>query len=140
MPEFLKGRAAAAVCARTEAELLEFDEAERAEMAAGLGIARPACDTLLRAALSAGGMAQFFTVGPTDAHAWLIKLGEPAVSAAGKIHKDIGRGFIRAEIVGCEEFIKAGGYKKLKGSPLIREEGKDYPMKDGDLMNVRFSA
>jgi GTP-binding protein YchF len=140
LPEFLKGRAAIAVAAKTEAELLELDDAERAEMAAGMGIARPAADLALRAALDAAGMAQFFTIGPTDAHAWLIKKGEAAVSAAGKIHKDIGRGFIRAEVVGCEEFVKAGGYKKLKGSSLIREEGKDYPMKDGDLMNVRFSA
>lgn len=140
LPELLKSRAAAAVCARTEAEILDLDEAERAEMASGLGIARPACDTLLRAALAAGGMAQFFTVGPTDAHAWLIRQNEPAVSAATRIHKDIGRGFIRAEIVGCDEFMKAGGYKKLKGSPLIREEGKEYPMKDGEIMNVRFSA
>jgi GTP-binding protein YchF len=140
LPEFLKGRAATAVAAKTEAELLELDEAERAEMAAGMGLSRPAADLALRAALDAAGMAQFFTIGPTDAHAWLIKKNETAVSAAGKIHKDIGRGFIRAEIVGCEEFVKAGGYKKLKGTSLIREEGKDYPMKDGDLMNVRFSA
>jgi ribosome-binding ATPase YchF (GTP1/OBG family) len=140
LPEFLAGRAAVSLAAKTEAELLELDEAEREEMAAGMGIVRPAMDVCLRAAIDAAGMAQFFTIGPTDAHAWLIRKEEPAVSGAGRIHKDIGRGFIRAEVVGYEDFIKAGGYKKLKGTPLIREEGKDYPLKDGDLMNVRFSA
>ena len=140
LPEFLGRRAAVAVSARTEAELLELDEAERQELAAGMGIARPAMDTCLRAALAAAGMAQFFTLGPTDSHAWLIRQGEPAVSAATRIHKDIGRGFIRAEVVGYGEFVKAGGWKGLKGSALVREEGKDYPVQDGEIINVRFSA
>jgi len=140
LPASLAGRAAVAVSAKTEAELLELDESERQELAAGMGIARPAADLALRAALAAAGMAQFFTLGPTDTHAWLIKQGEPAVSAATKIHRDIGRGFIRAEVVGYEEFVKAGGWKKLKGSALVREEGKDYPVQDGEIINVRFSA
>jgi ribosome-binding ATPase YchF (GTP1/OBG family) len=85
-------------------------------------------------------MASFFTLGPTEAHAWLIREAEPAVEAAGKIHRDIARGFVRAEVIGWEDFLAEGPWKKLKGSKKLREEGRDHPLHDGDVMNVRFSA
>lgn len=140
LPDFLAGRAAIAVAAGTESELDDLDEAERAEFIQALGIPAPARERVMLAALRAAGRAQFFTIGPQESRAWLIRDGEPAVGAAEKIHKDIARGFIRAEVIGTEDFTTHGPWKKLRSTSLVREEGKDYPVRDGDIINVRFSA
>ncbi len=136
----LSGRPAAAVAAHTEAELLDLEEADRAEFARELGVEQPAAEWFMQEALRAAGMASFFTLGPTDARAWLIRDGEPAASAAGKIHRDMERGFIRAEVIGWEEFLAEGPWKKLKGNKALREEGRDYPVRDGEVINVKFSV
>jgi ribosome-binding ATPase YchF (GTP1/OBG family) len=140
LPAFLSERPAATVTAATESELETLEEAERAEFVEALGIARPLSERVMPVALQAAGMATFFTLGPTEARAWLIRDGSPAVEAAGKIHRDIARGFIRAEVIGSRDFLEHGPWKNLKGSKLVREEGKEYPVRDGDVVNVRFSA
>jgi len=140
LPGALSGRPAAAVCARTEAELLELEAAERAEFARELGVERPAAEWFLDEALRAAGMVTFFTLNASEARAWIAREGEPAAQAAGRVHKDMQRGFIRAEVVGWEDFIAAGGWKKLKGARALREEGRDYPVRDGEVINVKFSV
>jgi len=140
VPEFLSSRPAVAVAAATESELGDLDAAERAEFTEALGISRPLPERVMRAALAAGGMATFFTIGPTEARSWLVRDGEPAVDAAEKIHRDIARGFIRAEVLSSADFFEHGPWKNLKGTGVVREEGKEYPVRDGDIINVRFSA
>ncbi|MHC4914561.1 MAG: DUF933 domain-containing protein [Planctomycetota bacterium] len=140
LPGFLAGRPAMALAAGTEAELLDLEEADREEFARDLGLTEPASVRVLRAAIGAAGMASFFTLAPAEAHAWLVRDGEPAVEAAEKIHRDIARGFVRAEVIGWEDFLAEGPWKKLKASRKFREEGRDYPLRDGEVMHVRFSA
>ncbi len=139
-PAFLAGRPVVTVAGATESELGDLDESERAEFVEALGITTPLAERVMRAALNAAGMATFFTLGPTEARSWLIRDKEPAVEAAEKIHEDIARGFIRAEVISAEDFFEQGPWKQLKGSKLVREEGKQYPVRDADIINVRFSA
>jgi GTP-binding protein YchF len=140
LPEALAGRPAAAVCARTEAELLDLEQSEREEFARELGIERPASEWFLREALRAAGMISFFTLNQNEARAWLVPDGEAAATAAGKVHRDMERGFIRAEVVGWEDFLAGGPWKKLRGTPALHEEGRDCPVRDGQVINVKFSA
>jgi ribosome-binding ATPase len=139
-PAFLQGRPVIAIAAATEGELGDLEEQERAEFIEALGITTELRERGLRAALDAAGMATFFTIGNTEARAWLIRDRERAVDAAEKIHQDIARGFIRAEVISTADFVEQGPWKNLKGTKLVREEGKEYPVRDGDIINVRFSA
>ena len=139
LPAFLP-EGSEAVAARTEAELLDFEPAERAEFARDLGLKHPAGERILRAALRAAGRGTFFTLGPTEARAWLFPDREAAALAAGKIHGDMQRGFIRAEVIDWQEFLADGPWKKLKGSTLLREEGRDYPVRDGEVVNIKFNV
>ncbi len=139
-PPYLEGRDWVAVAAETESALRDLSEEDRAEFVEALDIRVPVGERVLRAALKTAGKATFFTVGPTETRSWLINDGERAVDAAGKIHQDIARGFIRAEVVALEDYLAHGPWKKLKGGPRVREEGKEYRVRDGDVFNVRFSA
>ena len=140
LPPFLDGRFSVAAAIETEGALRDLSESDRMEFAEALGVTVPIGERVMRAALDAAGKATFFTIGPTESRAWLINDKERAVDAAGKIHKDIARGFIRAEVVALDDYMAHGPWKKLKGGPHVREEGKDCPVRDGDVVNVRFSA
>jgi ribosome-binding ATPase len=140
LPAFLEGRFCVVVAAATEGELCDLEEDERAEFIEALGITTGISERVMRAALTASGRATFFTIGPTESRAWLIRDQERAVEAAGKIHADIARGFIRAEVISIADFMAEGPWKNLKGTKLVREEGKEYPVSDGDIINIRFSA
>ncbi|MCX7991619.1 MAG: redox-regulated ATPase YchF [Proteobacteria bacterium] len=126
--------------AKIEKELTELPENERINFLNELGITEPASYKLVRASYSLLGLISYFTVGEDEVRAWTIKKGANAKEAGGKIHSDIERGFIRAEVVSYEDFIKHGGLKKIKELGLLRLEGKDYIVNDGDIMNFRFNV
>jgi len=126
--------------ARLEEEALLLDPEDRAELFEGFGLGEGALATMVRATYDALGLISFYTLGPKEAHAWTVRKGTSARGAAGKIHSDLERGFIRAEIASIDAVIEAGGWDALKASGGIRVEGKDHQILEGDVMVVRFSV
>ena len=130
-----------ALCATVEQELGEIADAEeRAELIEAYGMAESGLDAVLRASVDLLHLQPFFTVGPKEAHAWSVRRGTPAVEAAGKIHSDIERGFIRAEVIGYDDFVEHGGESGAKAAGKARLEGKDYVMQSGDVVHFRFNV
>ncbi len=125
---------------KLEAELLELDEEERAEFMEDLGVPDLVLPGLLDRLLSGLGMLRFYTVGPTEVHVWEVERGANAVAAAGKIHTDLARGFIRAEVVAYDDLVQAGDMRAAKAAGTVRLEGKDYIVKDGDILDIRFNV
>jgi GTP-binding protein YchF len=126
--------------AKLEAELADLDGPERAEYLASAGVAEPGLDRLIHAGYRLLGLQTFFTVGENEVRAWTMHGGGTAHDAAGEIHSDFQRGFIRAETVGWEEFVAAGSYKAARERGLVRAEGRDYVVKDGDILLFRFNV
>ncbi|HEV2670268.1 MAG TPA: redox-regulated ATPase YchF [Gemmatimonadales bacterium] len=126
--------------AKFESELAELSGKERQEYLASAGVAEPGLDRLIHAGYRLLGLQTFFTVGENEVRAWTMHRGETAYDAAGEIHSDFQRGFIRAETVGFGEFVKAGSYKAAREQGLIRSEGRDYSVKDGDILLFRFNV
>ncbi|MCZ7644556.1 MAG: redox-regulated ATPase YchF [Planctomycetota bacterium] len=129
-----------ALCAKLEMELAQLPEEERAVFLQDLGIAEPAAARLARQAYAALGAISFFTVGEDEVRAWTIRKGDSAVVAAGKIHTDLSKGFIRAEVFSYEELIAAGDEKGVKAAGKFRLEGKDYIVQDADIVHVRANT
>lgn len=128
------------LCTKLEAEILELPPEERKSYYDAAGIATPGLGKLARAGCELLKLACFFTAGPQEARAWLIPQGTPAVKAAGKIHTDMERGFIRAEVYKYDDLVRLGEYSLLKEQGLVRLEGKDYVILDGDVVYFRFSV
>ncbi len=128
------------LCTKLEAEIIELPEDERAVYYEEAGIATPGLATLAKAGEELLGLACFFTAGEKETRAWSILKGTGAQKAAGKIHSDIERGFIRAEIYKCADLERLGSYSALQEKNLVTLEGKDYEMLDGDVVNFRFSV
>jgi ribosome-binding ATPase len=126
--------------AKFEAELAELAGAERREYLASAGLAEPGLDRLIHAGYRLLGLQTFFTVGENEVRAWTMHGGGTAFDAAGEIHSDFQRGFIRAETVGYEEFLRAGSYKAAREQGLVRSEGRDYRVKDSDILLFRFNV
>ena len=126
--------------AAIEQEMLEIEEAEREAFMADLGLTEPASHRLSRSAYSCLGLISFFTCGPDEVRAWPIPAGCTAPEAAGKIHSDLQRGFIRAETIRYEELIKAGSEKAAREAKLHKLNGKDYIVQDGDIIEIRFNV
>ena len=126
--------------AKDEAELADLPPAEAAELLAELGLGEPGLDQLARAGFAALGLATFLTAGPKEARAWTIKAGATAPEAAGVIHTDFQRGFIKAEIVSFEDLMAAGSIAAARAAGKARIEGKDYVMQDGDVVDFRFNV
>jgi len=126
--------------AKTEAELAELPEDEAAEMAAALGIGEPGLPRLARAGFHALGLSTFLTTGPKESRAWTIAIGATAPEAAGVIHSDFQRGFIKAEVISYEDLVAAGSVAAARAAGKARIEGKDYVMRDGDVVEFRFQA
>lgn len=133
-----RGASLIRLSARIEKEIALLPPAEQAAFLAEMGIARSARDRLVRGALQAMDFICFFTVGEDEVRAWTVRRGTPAVQAAGKIHSDLERGFIRAEVIPCEEFLRLGSMARAKAEGKLRLEGKEYVVQDGDIMHVRF--
>jgi hypothetical protein len=126
--------------AKFEAELGELGGEERKEYLASAGVSEPGLDRLIHAGYRLLGLQTFFTVGENEVRAWTMHRGDTAFDAAGEIHSDFQRGFIRAETVGFDEFVKAGSYKTARELGLVRSEGRDYVVKDGDILLFRFNV
>jgi GTP-binding protein YchF len=126
--------------AQLEAELAELAGEERREFLAHAGVAEPGLDRLIHAGYRLLGLQTFFTIGENEVRAWTMHRGDTAFAAAGEIHTDFQRGFIRAETVAFDEFVKAGSYKAAREQGLVRSEGRDYVVRDGDILLFRFNV
>jgi ribosome-binding ATPase YchF (GTP1/OBG family) len=125
---------------KTEAELAELPEDEAAELAAELDLGEPGLDRLAGAGFAALGLTTFLTTGPKETRAWTIRVGATAPEAAGVIHSDFQRGFIKAEIVSYDDLVAAGSITAARAAGKARIEGKDYVMQDGDVVEFRFNV
>ena len=134
------GAKVVAVCAAFEAELASLDADERAEFLADLGIEEPGLNRVIRVGYELLGLQTYLTAGPKEARAWTIPIGATAPQAAGKIHTDFERGFIRAEVIAYEDYINLNGEQGAKEAGKLRSEGKEYIVKDGDVVNFRFNV
>jgi GTP-binding protein YchF len=129
------------VSARVEAEIAELErEEEKQEFLADLGIAEPALGVLTRLCLAALGRMSFFTVGKDEVHQWLVRLNSAAPVAAGAIHSDLQKGFIRAEVIKYDELMEHGSETELKKRGKVYVHGKDYIVEEGDIINIRFNV
>ncbi|HEY7028971.1 MAG TPA: redox-regulated ATPase YchF [Gemmatimonadales bacterium] len=124
---------------KVEAELSELAPADRAEFLSSLGVTESGLDRLAKAAYHLLGLQSYFTAGEKEVRAWTIHRGDKAPQAAGVIHSDFEKGFIRAETVGYEDFVRVGGWKPAREQGLARAEGREYVVQDGDVMLFRFS-
>ncbi len=129
-----------AVCAQVEAELSDMEGDEKKEFLADLGIEESGLDQLIRAGYALLGLISYLTAGPKEVRAWTIERGTRAPQAAGKIHSDFERGFIRAEIVSFDDLMREGSMNAVKEKGLLRSEGKEYVMQDGDVVLFRFNV
>lgn len=128
------------VCAEIEAQIAELDEDEQALFLQDLGVKESGLDKLIRSSYRLLGLISYLTAGEPEVRAWTIKKGTKAPQAAGKIHTDFERGFIRAEVVSYNDLIQKGSFTLAKESGLVRSEGKEYVMKDGDVVLFRFNV
>ena len=135
-----EGSGIIAVSAQIEAELAELEGEEKQGFLADLGIEESGLDKLIRAGYSLLGLISFLTAGPKEVRAWTITKGTKAPQAAGKIHTDFERGFIRAEVVAFDDLVREGDRNKVKEKGLLRSEGKEYVVKDGDIIEFLFNV
>ena len=131
----------AALCGRLEMELLDLSPAEAAEYRRELGLEEETgLDRAIRLSYTLLGLISFFTAGPDECRAWTVPAGATAPQAAGKIHSDLERGFIRAEVVRYEDLVTAGSEAEAKRRGLLRTEGKSYVVQDGDVLHILFNV
>lgn len=128
------------ISAQIEAELGELGSQEKADYLESLGVETSGVDRLIKAAYDVLNLRTFFTAGPKETRAWPFKMGMTAQECAGEIHSDIARGFIRAEVTAYSDYISSGGEKEAKEKGLMRQEGRDYPMQDSDVVYFRFNV
>src|SRR5512138_2557284 len=128
------------ICGRIEAEIAELEGDEKAEFLAGMGLAESGLDRLIRSGYELLGLITYFTAGKKEVRAWTIVRGTKAPQAAGVIHSDFEKGFIRAEVIAYHDYIASGGEAGAKEKGLMRLEGKEYVVQDGDVMHFRFNV
>ena len=129
-----------AVCAQMEAEISELDDEERKMFLEDLGLSESGLDKLIKASYKLLGLISYLTAGKQESRAWTIKDGTKAPQAAGKIHSDFERGFIKAEVIAYDDLIREGSMTAAKEKGLVRQEGKEYVMKDGDVVLFKFNV
>ncbi|MBB72403.1 MAG: redox-regulated ATPase YchF [Legionellales bacterium] len=135
-----EGAAVVPVCAAIESEIVELDEDDKAEFLAEMGLEEPGLNRVIRAGYELLGLQTYFTAGVKEVRAWTVKAGSTAPQAAARIHTDFEKGFIRAEVIGYDDFIACNGEKGAKEAGKLRSEGKDYIPKDGDIMHFLFNV
>lgn len=135
-----EGAEVVAVCAKIEAEIAQLDEADKAEFLKDLGLEEPGLNRVIRAAYELLGLMTYFTAGPKEVRAWTVRRGATAPQAAGVIHTDFEKGFIRAEVVSYEDYVRYRGEQGAKDAGRWRLEGKDYVVQEGDVMHFRFNV
>ena len=128
------------ICAQIEQEIAELDDDEKAMFLEDLGLKESGLEKLIKASYELLGLMSYLTAGEDETRAWTIKVGTKAPQAAGKIHSDFERGFIKAEVVNYKDLLDCGSYNGAKEKGLVRMEGKDYVMKDGDVVLFRFNV
>ena len=128
------------MCAKIEEEISQLDEKDAKEFLSSLGLKESGLDRLISQAFTTLGLITYITTGEIETRAWTIKKGSTAAQAAGKIHSDIERGFIRAEIVSYDDLVRTGSANAAREKGLVRLEGKEYVMKDGDVTYFRFNV
>lgn len=134
------GATAVPICGKVEAELAELDDAEAAELMAAYGLHEPGLDRLIQATCKLLGLISFFTVGEVECHAWTVRRGTTAVKAAGVVHSDFERGFIKADVARWDDLVAAGGFAAARERGKLKLEGKEYVVEDGDVVHIRHSA
>jgi GTP-binding protein YchF len=135
-----EGAPVVAICAALEAEMAGMEDEDKQAFLADIGLEEPGLDRLVHAAYGLLGLQTFFTTGPKETRAWTLHKGETASQAAGTIHTDFERGFIRAEVIACEDFLACGGEQGAKEAGKMRLEGRDYVVQDGDVIFFRFAV
>jgi hypothetical protein len=135
-----QGAPVVAICAKTEAELSGMEPDDKALFLAEMGQAEPGLNRLIRAAFALLGLQTYFTAGEKEVRAWTIHIGDTAPQAAGVIHTDFERGFIRAQTIAFDDYVAQGGEQGAKDAGKMRAEGKEYVVKDGDVMNFLFNV
>ena len=140
--EFAKSEGAQAVeiCAKAEEDLSTLDDADREELSRDLGLTESGLDRVIKAGYALLGLISYLTAGEKEVRAWTIEQGTKAPQAAGKIHTDFEKGFIRAEIVSYDDLVSLGGFNQAKEKGKVRSEGKEYVMRDGDVVLFRFNV
>jgi len=128
------------LCGKIEQELIELPKEERKEFMEALNLKESGLDKLIKTGYKLLNLITFFTTNPKETRAWTIKKGTKALKAAGKIHSDMERGFIAAEVINYEDYIKIGSLHRAKELGLVKIEGKDYEIKDGDIVYFRFNV
>ena len=139
-PALTRGIGEVSISARIEAELGLMDAADAAELRAEFGLGAPATEQVIRASYDTLGLASFLTVGDDEVRAWSVPQGMPAVDAAGVIHTDFTRGFIRAEVIAYDDFYACGSMAQGRKEGLLRSEGKTYPVRDGDIIHFLINT
>jgi GTP-binding protein YchF len=129
-----------AICAAIEAEIADLDDADKEAFLADMGMEEPGLDRLIRAGFKLLGLQTYFTAGVKEVRAWTIHVGDTAPQAAGVIHTDFERGFIRAQTIAFDDFIAYKGEAGAKEAGKMRAEGKEYVVKDGDVLNFLFNV
>lgn len=135
-----EGAEVVAICAAIEAEIAVLDEEDRTEFLADLGFDEPGLDRVIRGGYSLLGLQTFFTAGPEEVRAWTTRIGATAPQAAGEIHTDFERGFIRAEVISFSDYVAGSGEQGAKEAGRLRLEGKEYVVNEGDVMHFRFNV
>jgi ribosome-binding ATPase YchF (GTP1/OBG family) len=128
------------ISAKIESEIALLDEHERGEFLETLGLAEPGLNRLIHEAYKLLGLQTYFTAGPKEARAWTIPAGASAPQAAGVIHTDFEKGFIRAETIAYDDYVRLNGEAGARDAGKLRSEGKDYVVKEGDVMHFRFNV
>jgi ribosome-binding ATPase len=134
------GAVVVAVCAAIEAEIAQLDEAERSEFLTEIGQTEPGLNRVIRGAYKLLGLQTYFTAGPKETRAWTVRVGATAPQAAGAIHTDFERGFIRAEVIAFKDYLAGKGEAGAKEAGKLRLEGKEYVVHEGDVMHFRFNV
>jgi GTP-binding protein YchF len=134
------GAKAVVISAKIDSEIAMLSPDERAEFLETLGLAEPGLNRLIREAYALLGLQTYFTAGPKESRAWTIHVGDTAPQAAGVIHSDFEKGFIRAETIAFDDYVRLNGEAGAREAGKLRSEGKDYVVKDGDVMNFRFNV
>ncbi|GGX84251.1 redox-regulated ATPase YchF [Vogesella alkaliphila] len=135
-----EGAPVVALCAAIESEIADLDDADKAEFLADMGLEEPGLNRLIRTGYKLLGLQTYFTAGVKEVRAWTIHVGDTAPQAAGVIHTDFERGFIRAQTISFADFVAYGGEAKAKEAGKMRAEGKDYVVQDGDVLNFLFNV
>jgi len=135
-----EGAKVVVICGDVESEIAELPADERAEYLKGMGVKESGLDRMIKAGYELLGLNTYFTAGVKEVRAWTIPRGAKAPQAAGVIHSDFEKGFIRAEVIAYDDFIRCGGEQGAKEKGLLRVEGKEYVVKDGDVLHFRFNV